>query len=212
MQRKTLQEKGIDGAIHHTYYKDKVTVDFRFTDNNFRANIENFSEKTVIDFVAKSYYKSCLTLLNQVNKYKYSEKYRQMDDCAYRYLPAMYCFRHYLELKLKYLYMCYANESFNVDSHSLTKLLNEVKAKGFNHTVLDAPVAYVESLERIQSNQSNGDFYFRYLTDKNIVCQESLNIPMYEFEKIRQFITDIEYTTGLLFWKEKIRKLKSEEN
>ena len=209
--RKHLQEKGIDGAIHKTYYKDKIVVDFRFTDSNFRIDTENFSEKTVIDFVAKSYYKSCLSLLNQVSKYDYDSKYHEMDNCAYRYLPAMYCFRHYLELKLKYLYMVYANESFNAESHSLSTLLTELKSKGFTHNVFDKPVEYIESLEKIPNSQQHScDFYFRYLIDRNIVCQESLEIPMFEYEKIKEYILDIEQTTDLLYWNRKIGQLKKD--
>ena len=212
-ERKQLKEKGIEGARQTMYGEDSIVVDFRFTDKNIRPDLENFSEKTVIDFVAKSYYKSCLTLLKRVNEYELSDQFRQMDDCAYRYLPAMYCFRHYLELKLKYLYMIYANESFNVSSHSLSALLSELKQKGFNDKVFDEPVAYIESLERIpNSQQQNGDFYFRYLIDRDIVCQESLDMPMFEFEKVRKYITDIEQATEFLCWNGKIRDAKSDKN
>lgn len=192
-QRKPLQEKGIEGAMQIAYSDDKIVVDFRFIDSTILPGLENFSEKTIIDFVAKSYYKSCLTLLKQVNNYERSNIYSEMDNCAYRYLPAMYCFRHYLELKLKYLYMYFANESFNVDSHNLSNLLQELKDKGFSHNVFDEPVAYIESLEIIQNNHSHADAYFRYLIDKNIICQETLEIPMFEFPKIKKFITDIEH-------------------
>ena len=211
-ERKSLQERGVEGAIHRTYYKDRVVVDFRFSDDNFRTNTENFSEKAVIDFVAKSYYKSCLTLLNQLNNYKYSDKYRLMDECSYMYLPAMFCFRHYIELKLKYLYMIYANESFNVKSHCLQDLLDELKDKGFKHNVFDEPVKYIESLENIpNSQQHSSDFYFRYLVDRDIVCQETLEIPILECKKIQQYILDIEYITEILYWNEKIRKSKNGE-
>ncbi len=101
-----------------------------------------------------------------------------------------------MELKLKYLYMHFANESFNVNSHSLSDLLRELKDKGFSNNVFDEPIAYIESLEVIQNNRSYSDAYFRYLVDKNIICQESLEIPMFEFSKIRTFIADIEYYTN----------------
>ena len=188
--RSPLKERGVDGAIRSRYAEDKMIVDFHFTDSTILPDTENFSEKTVVYFVARSYYKSCQKLLKQVNKYKPSDRYRQMDDCAYRYLPAMFCFRHYLELKLKYLYMFYADESFNVNSHSLSELLEELKEKGFDGDVFDKPVAYVESLE---NSHGNGDLYFRYLLNKNLECPDSLEIPMFELSDIRQFITDIEH-------------------
>ena len=199
--RKPLQEKGLAGAIHKTYSTDKITVDFHFVDNTILGKIENFSEKTVIDFVANSYYKSCLTLLAEVKKYVPTDKKSKMDACAYRYLPAMYCFRHYLELKLKYLYMCYANESFNVTCHTLSDLLNELKAKGFSSNVFDEPISYIEALEKIKNGQVKEDSYFRYLINKKMVCQESLEIPMYEFSKIKNYITDIEYYTNVALYK-----------
>lgn len=210
--RQPLQERGLAGAIHKTYSTDKITVDFNFVDNTILGNIENFSEKTVINFVANSYYKSCLTLLAEVKKYVPTDKYNKMDACAFRYLPAMFCFRHYVELKLKLLYMHYANESFNVLCHTLSDLLNELKAKGFSLDVFDEPISYVESLEKIKNSQVNGDSYFRYLIDKHMVCQESLEIPMFEYSKIKNYITDIEHYTNIALYKRFYNKLFNKQS
>jgi len=94
--------------------------------------------------------------------------------------------------------MYYAKESFNVNSHTLSILLNELKDNGFKSDVFDEPIAYIESLERINDSHSNGDFYFRYLIGKDMICQESLKIPMFEYSKIKTYITNIERFSNTL--------------
>ena len=63
LRRSPLKERGVDGAIRSRYTEDKIIVDFHFTDRTILPDTENYSEKTVVDFVARSYYKSCLTLM-----------------------------------------------------------------------------------------------------------------------------------------------------
>lgn len=198
-ERKKLNEKGIVGSIQKRYNSDNVTIDFRFDGNPLGLEkFENFSEKSVLNFVVQSYANSCLTLLKRVEEYENKNTYSAKDNCILRYLPALYCFRHYLELKLKYLYMYYANEAFNSNCHNLSELLQELKEKGFSSDIFKAPIEYIENLENNDSTYKSNDYFFRYLIDKELNCKEHLVIPIFEFKKIKDFILNIEYQSSLL--------------
>lgn len=205
--RKKLQECGYGETIQKTYKSQEIEIDFRvFGSPLGDKNIESFSEKSVLNFVAQSYANSCLTLFHRVEEYKDTDKYSIMDNCALRYLPAMFCFRHYIELKLKYLYMCYANEEYNSNTHNLSTLLQELKGKGFPSNVFDLPIEYIKERECFTSIDDGNDSFFRYLIDKDMKCKEHLNIPMFEFDKIKTYILDIEYHTRLMLTNKFIRE------
>ena len=142
--RKKLNEQGIEGAMSISYGKNTMIIDFRNNNDPLGLGTDNFSEKTVFDFVATSYASSCLTLLNRMKDYRDAEDYRQKDQCSYRFLPAMFCFRHYVELKLKHLYMCYHQEEY-MENHNLRKLCEDLKKENlFNMGVFDEPGRFVD--------------------------------------------------------------------
>ena len=191
--RKPLKEKGA-----HEYYAriepDRVIYDFRIPKAVEKEPQEKVSEKNLLYFVALSYKHSCLKLLEQMRKYdKNTDNYKSL---AKYYLPAMFCFRHYIELELKLLYMDWHNEEF-LHEHRLDKLLEDLeKNSTCNMSVFKAPLDYLAQLEQINNNP-NVEF-FRYLIDTNFVCKESIEIPMFEYDKILNFIVQIETQTTIM--------------
>lgn len=208
-ERKKLSETGIDGAKAITYDKDNMVIDFKVSNNFLGLDSESFSEKTVFDFVATSYASSCLTLLNRMKEYYNTEDYRRKDECSYRFLPAMFCFRHYIELKLKYLYMCYHGEEYS-EIHNLRDLCDDLKKENhFNMGVFDEPIEYLEKIEKFIPNGKIEDSYFRYLANKNFQFQECLEIPFCDIEKIENYIREIEFRVSQVRMNEWLFKLKN---
>lgn len=191
--RKKLNEKGIEGAMAITYGEDRMIIDFKTPNGFLGMDGESFSEKTVFDFVATSYASSCLTLLSRMKEYYKAEDYRKKDQCSYRFLPAMFCFRHYIELKLKYLYMCYHQEEY-LGNHNLRKLCEDLKKDNlFDMGIFDEPIEYIEKIEKFIPNGKVDESYFRYLANKNFQFQEHLEIPFSDIEKIENYIREIEF-------------------
>lgn len=160
-------------------------VKFQFNDNIFYQG-RTFSEITLLNFVTKSYANSCLTLFKKLTEYNPKDLDNiKNTNIAYRYLPAMFTFRHYIELRLKTLYMILAKQSFTFN-HNLSALLKEVKEAGFDKNVFDEPIKFIDKYEK------HNDEHFRYLITKEFQCTKKLEIPMFQFDKIKKFIQDIE--------------------
>ncbi len=201
-----LNEVGI-GGMRRTYKENQIEIDFRTYGHPLCINDdEQFSEKTVMNFIVQSYASSCLTLLNQMKTYKESKTHKSMNDCAMLYFPAMFCFRHYIELKLKYLYMCYTDKPFKANTHDLSFLHGELVKAGFKHNVFKKPLQYIEDREFYMDIKDSDAFVFRYLIKQDFKCKEKLIIPMFEFDTIQTFITDIEHYTNILLVNEIINK------
>ena len=191
--RKRLSEKGIVGAMALYYEEDKMTIDFCPSNNLLGLDGESFSEKTVFDFVAKSYASSCLTLLNRMKEYHNTEDYTIRNQCSYRFLPAMFCFRHYIELKLKHLYLYYHKEEY-METHNLRKLSEDLKKDNlFNMGVFDEPIEYIEKIEKFIPNGKVDVTYFRFLANNNFQFQKKLELPFGDIEKIENYIKEIEF-------------------
>ena len=202
VKRFPLKAQGLWGGIQRCYRKKDMSIVFKFNDNIF--NSETFSEITLLNFVAQSYADSCLTLLLRMEGYNIDASARENNFCSTRYLPAMFCFRHYLELKLKCLYMVLTRQSFDFN-HKLNMLLEEVKQKGFSNNVFDEPINYIENIE-------NGDeAFFRYLISTKFDCVDEINIPMFEFKRIKNFIIDIEQAYNLFVTDKVLKSIKNTE-
>lgn len=201
-QRNPLAEKGIEGALTITYAPDEMVIDFKSSNGILGLEGESFSEKTVFQFVTQSYAYSCLTLLSKIENYSQTDDYKQRDLCAYRFLPAMFCFRHYLELKLKHLYMHYFNESF-LPTHDLNELYKDLKKDGrFNMSIFEEPIKFVENFERFIPDGKIEEAYFRYLADKKFRFQEQIKISLRDVSKVREFINEIEFRVGQVLMQE----------
>lgn len=191
--RKNLSEIGT-GFYRVTKKSDKVIYAFRTKVKSLNNAIqENFSEKNVLYFVARSYKDSCLKLLQQMKSY--DNNITLSENLALLYLPAMFCFRHYLELQLKLLYMDWHKEEY-CDSHDLNLLLENLeKNNTCNMSVFKEPIEYITKLEQI--NGKSAVEFFRYLINREFECKESIEIPMFEFDKIFHFIGNIETQTTI---------------
>ncbi|MBR3864450.1 MAG: hypothetical protein IKJ19_04995 [Clostridia bacterium] len=182
--RYVLKAEGVYKALSKTCFENVVTMNFKFFDD-FIYDGETFSEITILDFVAKSYAESCLTLLSKVDTYQFDDTHSSVNYTTYRFLPAMFCFRHYLELRLKCIYMEINFTNFET-SHNLIDLYNDIKEHSLDFKVFEEPIKYVNQFE-------NGyDEFFRYLIPKNFEYCESLSMPMHDFKKVKNYITSIE--------------------
>lgn len=143
------------------------------------------SDIRLLDFLAVSYAESCLTLLKRLNEFNGEDLLASLESRAYRYLPAMFCFRHYLELRLKYLYLKIMKTQFD-SNYDLIELLGMIKQNGFNLNVFDEPIKFIDQTEK------NRIEHFRYLITQEYVDADQLEIPADEFDKIKSYITTIE--------------------
>ena len=125
-QSKKLKATGYQ-ALQYNLGEDEVSVDFRFIGGLDGEDLENFSEQKILDYLATCYANSCLTLLSSLEKYTQTENLIEKRNIAYRYLPAMFCFRHFVELKLKGIYVEIKNEmpDFNHDLEKIKKIIEE---------------------------------------------------------------------------------------
>ena len=179
-----LKTEGVYKALSKTCFENVVIMNFKFFDD-FIYDGETFSEITVLDFVAKSYAESCLTLLSKVDTYQFDDTHSSVNYTTYRFLPAMFCFRHYLELRLKCIYMEINFTSFET-SHNLIDLYNDIKEHSLDFKVFEEPINYINQFE------NGNEEFFRYLISKNFVCCESLPMPMHDYSKIKKYISSIE--------------------
>lgn len=161
--RDKLKEYGYGGAYQYTLNDEEFIIDFK-VDAGFAYG---FSEITLLNYVAESYRNSTLTLLRKVNKIadcNESKSTYEIAKYSYGYIPAMFCFRHYLELKLKSLYMTINRMQFNSVTHDLTELFSEIKTKiqmlHIDSIWIENAVKYVDLIEK--KNQ----YHFRYYIDK----------------------------------------------
>lgn len=177
-EKKKVTTKGVCYAYDKKRIDDnKVRILFNYTDPLFG---ETKSEISVLEYVARSYGESCIYLLTQLKQY---DSYKHADYDHF-YLPAMFCFRHCLELRLKVLYMRYTQESFD-NNHTLNGLLQKVKEAGFQESIFDEPVNYIENIECKQ------DAFLRYIISTNFEYPEYIDIPLSDCDKIINWVNQI---------------------
>ncbi|NCA92051.1 hypothetical protein EOM82_02215 [bacterium] len=199
--RPKLNENGYM-AVEKFYGNEKMEYHFRFMETILKDEddkpVESFSERKVLEFLANSYSHSCLTLFEYMEKYEHANTYSTMDDCSFRFFPAMFCFRHYLELKLKYLYIWYTNNCFNTNSHNLEDLLKELRNNGFQSDVFDKPIAWINKYEKADPLSKGDDAYFRYYINNKLICNDNVDITMFNYKLANELIANIEYQTAML--------------
>ncbi len=153
-------------------------------DNNLSINtiIKAFS------FVSNSYMSGCLKLFSQMEKMECSDIIKNE-----LFLPAMFCFRHYIELRLKFIYARTKKTTTDEvkqlagkNGHKLQSLLQAIKGKGVNTTVFDEPIKFINTYE------NNEVEYFRYMIDKNFQSYNELKEILNYYKKIREYILSIE--------------------
>lgn len=191
--RQKLNPIGITGHYVVQNNQDNTTVRFRFNVNlQDETTQENFSELNVLNFVVNSYKNSCLYMANIINK----NQSKKRSELLSLYIPLNFCFRHYLELKLKLLYSDFTDETFLFD-HSFSDLTKDLKNNAnYKANIFDAPIKYIENIEKGYPE------HFRYLmhkdkTTKRKIFTEEIIMPNNIGETIINFINHIETGTQI---------------
>ena len=94
--KKLLTECGIDGGLLYNLTDDKFEIQFEYYEDSEKDS-KTFSEITLLEYVATSYGESCLTLFRRVEQYDLNKIISFNRSCSYRFLPAMFCLRQYIE-------------------------------------------------------------------------------------------------------------------
>ena len=174
------------GEITYSCYDNKAIIDFCDNDKQTPAELTEFK------FVVDSYFESCFVLLTEVEKYATSDSFNDKKRCLLKYLPAVFCFRHYIELKIKYLYMHHTGKSFNTNEHSLSVLLKELQeASGLDYAIFNSSISYISEIEKIDNNE-RFDAFSRYLVDRNFNFSKKLSIVLDDIKRMKRSLVEIE--------------------
>lgn len=208
--RKSKKMKEIeteDSSIEYIGELEKLTIHFLGTQTNKKIGS---SILAVLPFLIDSYKNSCLQLLHTLKQHIPFNEAKKSKYYATFYLPAMFCFRHYVELKLKYLYAYYGQKTFETN-HNLRSLASDLN-KVYPNNLFDSVVDYIDSLERFFPEGKTDDTYFRYLVDKNFVVENSLEISLQNIEKVEFFITELEFRIEKIQESEWLRSILASNN
>lgn len=183
--KKKLNQSGNPNYYLVTDNKNESIVSFKYIEKYpDGSEQENFNPLNVIDFVAKSYQNSCLSLIEKINKGLTKDR-RSLISL----LPLLFCFRHYIELKLKLLYADNKNEEFST-CHDLIKLKENLERDcNYNADIFDEPINYIANLENGHNE------HFRFLVTKDFTFTDKIIIPTNIGEKIFNYIHRIETST-----------------
>lgn len=182
--KKLLTECGIDGGLLYNLTDDKFEIQFEYYEDSEKDS-KTFSEITLLEYVATSYWESCLTLFRRVEQYDLNKIISFNRSCSYRFLPAMFCLRQYIELKLKCLYMLVNRTSFD-NNHNLKELTSFIKEKGFSLNNFNVAINFVNKYEH------NDAAFFRYMIDKNFKCTKKISMNMHMYNQIHDMILNME--------------------
>ena len=178
----------INSNRSYNFDKKKVNI-------NFYNEKEPFSEYSTLGYVVESYKNSCLLLVEKLEQCKNCSE-GQIKYLSTFYLPTMFCFRHYLELKLKQLYIWYYGESFRADKdgHKLNKLLDDLqKNPKVDFEGLKRPINFVEKREKISFIEKNDVAYFRYLINNKFDTEKNLAFALSDIDKIKLYLTELDF-------------------
>ncbi len=178
------QLNNLDGSIVYMCAKDKVIIDFC-------QDEKEPSELLELKFVVDSYFESCCVLLQQVKKYQHAKNFQTQKKYILKYLPAFFCFRHYVELKMKYLYMLYTRNTCPT-THDLTNLKTQLcDATGCRFDIFSKAISFIERNEHVDENARCVE-YSRYLADRNFNFANSVSVDMDEVAEMLERIIEIE--------------------
>jgi hypothetical protein len=196
-----VQEYNTKEKQQFHFSEEKITVSFI---NNYQFYNENIPQITTLDYTVKSYFHSTIVLANQLQKFDVGNKDTYYVN--YLYLPMMFSFRQYIELKMKYLYMCVTHKAFNTETHDLEKLREELKNTDFyaffngNNSSVDV-VKFIKTLEKKPE-------YFRFVLDKECEETESLQIYIDTAEKVKYYCSEIESRIEMAQVCQKLHEMK----
>lgn len=174
-------------SLKYEFSDDWFTLNLRFNGGMDigEEDIENFSEEMILGYLATCYENSCLTLISILEKYTSTENVIEKRNIASRYLPAMFCFRHFVELKLKELCIGIKNEL--PDSVHDIKALKKHLIKELNISI----GAFDNAWNFIKNKEKGSQTFFRYLSKNADEYVDKLHFSVEEFDMVRKLILDI---------------------
>lgn len=181
------------GECKYKYESDKVIIDF--TNQNGDP-----AELAVFYNLSQSYLNAALILFDNTKKFMTRQEIGTRNKNVFLYVPAFFCFRHYIEMQLKYFYMRYVKEQFE-NIHDLKDLLNALKDK-------NCPIYtyFVEAVDFIQKHEKY-DSQFRYLATKQFEFEKQLVIDMKDIEKVRDIAMSLNVGISMFLTNEFIEDL-----
>ena len=163
------QNKGIYNAVKVSKEMNGITLHFQYETTSLNGVETQFDEFGELTYVAESYFRSSIKLLSDVDKISDSKDTKLNYKLSFYFLPAMFCFRHYVELKMKITYLNLTKDKFIVN-HDLHFLRQNIEQQGFVNHCFD------EAIELIDSYEQGHDEFFRYLLSKDFVFTKEISI------------------------------------
>ena len=193
------QNKGWYNAVKITNKPDTTVLQFEY-DATTKEGIETqFCELGELTYVAESYFRSSLKLLSEVDKIDITKEEKYNYNLSFYFLPAMFCFRHYVELKMKIVYLDIKKDEF-IFNHELQYLRDKIESLGFTKHCFDDAIALIDSYEKGQVE------FFRYLLGQDCIFTKDFDIPKGLKDKIKNIHDNIEYWSSLYFSHKQIRE------
>lgn len=186
------QNKGWFNAVKITNKLDATVLQFEYDATTKKGVETQFCELGELTYVAESYFRSSLKLLSEVEKIDITKEDKHNYNLSFYFLPAMFCFRHYVELKMKIVYLDIKKDEF-IFNHELQYLREKIESLGFTKHCFDDAIALIDSYEKGQVE------FFRYLLGKDCVFKKSFSIQKGLNEKIKNIYLSIEHWSSLYF-------------
>lgn len=196
------QDKGQYNMVNLQKDEEGTSLNFEYEIINGGKFETQFSEVGELSYVAESYFKSAIQLISKVDDIENKTEIKKQYDLSFYFLPAMFCFRHYIELKLKIIFLRIKKDQFYL-THDLNEIKNEIENMGFTKHCFDKAIEFINSYEKGQVE------FFRYLLDTANKFTKDIKIKNKTKEKMMEFYMQIEHYTNLYFAHEFLKNNKT---
>ena len=187
------QEKGHYNMVKISRNETGTFLNFEYDLTNDEMVETQFCEIGELSYVAESYFRSAIQLISKVDEIESETEIKKQYNLSFYFLPAMFCFRHYVELKLKIIFLQMKKDKFYI-THNLKEMKDEIENMGFTKHCFD------EAIELIDSYENGQVELFRYLLNKtNNEFTNEIKIQHKTKEKMLKFYRQIEYYTNIYF-------------
>lgn len=186
------QSKGSYNAVKITNEINGLTLHFKYDADTQHGIETQFCEQGELTYVAESYFRSSMKLLSEVDKINVSNNDKSNYYLTFYFLPAMFCFRHYVELKMKIVFLDLKKDKFII-KHDLHFLRENIEQCGFSKHCFD------EAIELIDYYEQGHDEFFRYLLTKDFVFTTDISILHGLKNKIEKIYYSIEHWSSQYF-------------
>ncbi len=186
------QEKGQLNMVKLTKDETGASLHFEYDIKNGNSSETQFSEIGELSYVAESYFRSAIHLISKVDEIENQSDVKKQYNLSFYFLPAMFCFRHYVEMKLKIVFLRMKKDKFFI-IHNLNEMKDEIENMGFTKNCFNEAIEFIESYEKGQVE------FFRYLLNKSNVFTKEFKIENKLKEKMVSIYKQIEYYSSLFF-------------